>query len=68
MDNTNPIDLAKPTQPNPKNYVGSDNWVDISFKNEKLIQKNRVSGKTNMAIHRLGIENIFYKNNKDFAV
>jgi hypothetical protein len=35
--------------------------VDISFKNEKLIQKNRVSGKTNMAIHRLGIANIFYK-------
>jgi hypothetical protein len=44
MDWAIPVDLTKPTQSNPKNWVRSGIWVDIDFKNEKSI-KNWVSGK-----------------------
>jgi hypothetical protein len=39
MDWTNPVNPAKPTQSNPKQWVGSDNWVDVGLKNEKPTQK-----------------------------
>jgi hypothetical protein len=28
-----------PVKPNPKKWVGSDNWVDVGLKKEKLTQK-----------------------------
>jgi hypothetical protein len=39
MDWANPVDPAKSIQSNPKKWVGSDNWVDMSLKNEKPTQK-----------------------------
>jgi hypothetical protein len=36
---TNLVDLTKSTRFNPKNQLGSDNWVGMGFKNEKPIQK-----------------------------
>jgi hypothetical protein len=39
MDYANPVDPAKSIRSNPKKRVGSDNWVDMSLKNEKPTQK-----------------------------
>jgi hypothetical protein len=41
---TNPVDPAKPTQFNPKIWVGLGNWVDMDLKIEKPI-KSRVPDK-----------------------
>jgi hypothetical protein len=38
MDWANPIDPDKFIQFNSKNWVGSDNWVDMDFKNGKPIK------------------------------
>ena len=39
MDWANPLDPVKPTQSNPKKWIGSGKWVDMDFKNEKPIKK-----------------------------
>jgi hypothetical protein len=39
MDWANPLDPVKPTQSNPKKWVGSGKSVDMDFKNEKPIKK-----------------------------
>jgi hypothetical protein len=43
MDWANLVDSVKLTQSNQKNWVGSDKWIDMDFKNEKPI-KNLGSG------------------------
>ena len=39
MGRANPVDPVKPTQSNPKKWVGSGKWVGMDFKNEKPIKK-----------------------------
>jgi hypothetical protein len=35
----NPVNPIKPTQSNPKKWVGPGNWVDMDFKTTKPIKK-----------------------------
>jgi hypothetical protein len=48
----------------------SDKWVDMDFKNEKLIQKFgfRVKADPTQKTHRPTSVMFFEENNKDFAI
>jgi hypothetical protein len=63
MDWINSADLAKFTQSNLKNWVESDNWVDMNFKNENHKKNNLDSSllNPNPKISRF-IQSVKYSN------
>jgi hypothetical protein len=46
MDWANSVDPAKSIQSNPKKWIESDNWVDMSLENKKPTQKIEFQTKT----------------------